>query len=408
MFKVLRRAFKVMNREEYRENQRISTLTKNVDTYEMPDLLAPDGGVLPREEKVVLNAVPEVAIAPSSLEEDPFYRVLFEYKPELIYLQFNPMPYIARQRYVSYQLGLQGDEDYNKKSVYSFDNPIPLSWDECVVNLITLDCIRQNVAHNNLDLTSSIASYSYSTIQPYEITQSLTDPFISTINQHVFGGDLSKYHYINNILYLALMGKSKVLLGDMPETLLRIQLGNTLPLSTVQEIYSFVVEKLAEHYRKYPDVLMTMEEMTMTYFPHIFQMPRDLYITAMLKEAFQSCNTTAAFVGASHYIPIQRYWVGPPSGVNYTQATFIPPKIPNETPEMLIEKQALFDLLLDTKVWSQKYITNPFQYITESIVDINQKDFTYFKKYFHKMIGHHSENRDKKLSIKSIKSNIIN
>ena len=201
------------------------------------------------------------------------------------------------------------------------------------------------------------------------------------------------------------MGKSKVLLGDMPDTLLRLQLGNTLPLSTVKDIYNFVVDKIVEHYKNNPDVLVTMEEITLSYFPHIFQMPRDLYLTALLKEAFASSNMTAAFVGAPHFIPIQRYWVGRPSGVNYTQATHIPPKIPNETNEMMIEKQALFDLLLDTKVWGQKYITNPFMYLTESITDINAKDLEYFKNYFHKMIGKHSQERDKRLAIKSLLTN---
>lgn len=409
MLRSLRRSFKVMNREEYRENYRISTLAKKVDSLEMPDFIGPDGSSNPREEKIVLNAVPEVPIKSLHTNSDPFFSVLYEYKPELIFLQFNPMPYLARQRYVSYQLALQGDDDYSKKSVYALDNPIPLNWDECIINLITLDCIRQNVSYKDLDLTSSLATYSYPTHQPYEITQSLTDPFISAITQHITGGDLSKYHYINNILYMALMGKSRVLLGDMPEPLLRMQLGNTLPLSTVREIYSFVVEKLVQHYAEHPDVLMTMEEMTLNYFPHIFQMPRDLYLTAMIKEVLPANGVTAAFVGAPHYIPIQRYWVGPPTGVNYTQATHIPARIPNENEEMLIEKQALFDLLLDTKVWGQKYIMNPFQYITEAITDIPNKDLQYFKNYFQKMIAVHGKARDQKLTIKSLQgNNIIN
>lgn len=197
------------------------------------------------------------------------------------------------------------------------------------------------------------------------------------------------------------MGKSKVLLGDMPEPLLRMQLGNTLPLSTVREIYNLVVEKLNEHYKEHPDVLMTMEEMTMIYFPHIFQMPRDLYMTAMLKEAFPAASQSAAFVGTPHYIPIQRYWVGPPSGINYTQATYIPPQIPNETPEMLIEKQALFDMLLDTKVWGQKYITNPFMYLHDSIEDIPKQDLKYFMNYFKQTISQYSEVRNQKLKLPS-------
>ena len=402
MFRIFRRGFKVMNREEYRENYRIATLARKMDTLEMPDYLAPDGGPNPREEKVVLNAVPEVPLKSLDFNTDPFYNILYEYHPELIFLQVNPMPYLARQRYVSYQLALQGDEDYNKKSVYSLDNPVPLSWDECVVNLVTLDCIRQNVSYKDLDLTTSLATYSYPTHQPYEVTQRLTDPFIAAIAQHVAGGDLSKYHYINNILYLALMGKCKVMLADMPEALLRLQLGNTVPLTTVREIYGFIVDKLVQHYAQHPDVLVTMEEMTLHYFPHIFQVPRDLYLTALLKEAFPASGITAAFVGAPHYVPIQRYWVGPPMGINYTQATYVPPRIPNETDEMLIEKQALFDLLLDSKVWGQKYITNPFLYITEDITGIKEKDLAYFKNYFQKMVAVHSKGRDQKLATKNL------
>jgi hypothetical protein len=39
---------------------------------------------------------------------------------------------------------MSGDEDYDIKATYQFDNPIPLSWDECMVNLITLDHVRLN------------------------------------------------------------------------------------------------------------------------------------------------------------------------------------------------------------------------------------------------------------------------
>ena len=40
------------------------------------------------------------------------------------------------------------------------------------------------------------------------------------------------------------MGKCKVLLGDMPEQLLRMQLGNTIPINTVRDMYSFVLDKV--------------------------------------------------------------------------------------------------------------------------------------------------------------------
>lgn len=399
MWRALRRSYRTMSREEYRDNQKLAVLAKKVDRLEMPDMLGPDGKPLKNDEKVLLHAVPEQPVIPKDMYSDPLFSTLMEYKPDLLFLQFNPMHFLMRQRYVTHKLAMKGTDEYDKKATYSFDNPIPLTWDECVVNLITLDMLRENKSHEDIDLTKALATYSYPTLQAYDDQKALTEPFIRAIKEHVAGNEFSRYHYLNNILFTSLMGKSKVVLGDMPEPLLRMQLGNTLPLDAVKDIFKFVVEKLNQHYAENPGVLVSMEDMTLLYFPHIFHMPRDLYLTAMIKEVAPASRLTAAFVGAPHYVPIQRYWVGAPSGINYTQATYVPPRIPNETNEMLIEKQALFDILLDSKVWGAKYLTNPFPYITDSIEDLSKEDRKYFKQTFFKMIQKYSAERDSKLAI---------
>ena len=397
--RLVRRGFKVMNRDEYRENQRLAVLTKVVDHLEMPDMLAPDGGPLKREETVVLHSVPELPQHFASREFDPHFITMQEYKPEIIFIQYNPMTYLARQRYVTHQLAMREVDEFNKKAMYAIDNPTPLTWDECIVNLVTLDMVRLNKTNDQLDLSKSLATYSYSTIQAHEDHLKLTEPFVKAITDHVVGKELSRYHYINNLIYTAIMGKSKVLLGDMPEQLLRLQLGNNLPLDTVKDIFTFVVEKLNFHYTQNPTLPLSMEDITLLYFPHIFHLPRDLYLTAMLKEAMPAATTTSVFVGAPHFVPIQRYWVGPPAGVNYTQATHIPPPIPHETVEMQVEKQALFDLLLDTKVWAQHYITNPFPYVAESIADLKPGDVKYLAGHFKKMTMKYVKMRDEKLLV---------
>jgi hypothetical protein len=50
---------------------------------------------------------------------------------------------------------------------------------------------------------------------------------------------------------------------------------------------------------------------------------------------------------------------------------------------MLIEKQAIFEVLLDTRVWGDKYITNPFPYIETDITKISADDLKHFKKTFY-------------------------
>ena len=62
--------------------------------------------------------------------------------------------------------------------------------------------------------------------------------------------------------------------------------------------------------------------------PHIFNLPKDLYMTALLKEAFQAAMQVACVVGMEHWRPIQEYWVGAPHGINFAEATRIPDGFP--------------------------------------------------------------------------------
>lgn len=67
--------------------------------------------------------------------------------------------------------------------------------------------------------------------------------------------------------------------------------------------------------------------------PHIFQTPKDLYMTAMLKESFQAATCITAFVGINSFNPIQKYWQPAPIGINFTEATKIEERIRGETDE---------------------------------------------------------------------------
>lgn len=61
---------------------------------------------------------------------------------------------------------------------------------------------------------------------------------------------------------------------------------------------------------------------------------------------------------------------------------------------MLIEKQALFEVLLDSRVWG-KELSNPFPYIEEDITKISEKDLKYFKKTFFVNLKKYQAFRDK-------------
>lgn len=65
-----------------------------------------------------------------------------------------------------------------------------------------------------------------------------------------------------------------------------------------------------------------------------------------------------------------------------TQACHIPPRIENETNEDLIEKQAIFDVLMDSRAWGEKWIVNPFPYIEKDITKIDEEKLKSYKKHF--------------------------
>lgn len=95
------------------------------------------------------------------------------------------------------------------------------------------------------------------------------------------------------------MGKHKVLLGDMPEILLRQILGNSLSLEDVKDIFKFVLEQISK-----TRVPITMQTATHQYFSHVFLMPKDLYVTALLRNTMQASNCCLAYVGTPHFRPI--------------------------------------------------------------------------------------------------------
>ena len=106
-------------------------------------------------------------------------------------------------------------------AVENLNEPKPLSWEEAVVNLVTLDCLRANNTHMKIDYTKGISTFSYPDLQDRRTHDNLKDKFVETITNHIVCDNWSPYYEINQILYKALMGKHKVILGDMPEVLLR-------------------------------------------------------------------------------------------------------------------------------------------------------------------------------------------
>ena len=62
---------------------------------------------------------------------------------------------------MSHKCALNDVEDYDRKGVQDFNYPCPYTWEEAVVNLVTIDMIRANQTHMKLDYTKGLATYGY-------------------------------------------------------------------------------------------------------------------------------------------------------------------------------------------------------------------------------------------------------
>lgn len=239
--------------------------------------------------------------------------------------------------------------------------------------------LNSNTIYDDTELTAGLTTYSH----PYLLDpvkggkDNLLEPFVKTINTHVVGRDISPYNIMNQALYQCLMGKQKVLLGEIPEILYRRIIANSLSLTEMKDMYRFLMEKIEQM-----DEPISFKEAAENLFPHVFNMPKDFYQTAMLKEAFQASISMVAFVGIHQYVPIQQYWEPAPHGINYSEATRIPDRILGERDEELIEKHALLDSLLEKRAWGEDYIVNPFPYITEDITNLSVRDMQAMKECF--------------------------
>ncbi len=98
---------------------------------------------------------------------------------------------------------------------------------------LILDMSNANQVHTKLDYTKGFVTYSSPNIQEKSVYDNLTEKFVKSITDYVIADKWSPYFEINSITYSGIMGKQKILMGDMPEVLLRQILGNTIYIQEV-------------------------------------------------------------------------------------------------------------------------------------------------------------------------------
>ena len=71
------------------------------------------------------------------------------------------------------------------------------TWEEAVVNLITLDMLRANNTHMKIDYTKGLATYAYPDLQEPRTKDNLHPKFIEAITNHIICDNWSPYYEVN-------------------------------------------------------------------------------------------------------------------------------------------------------------------------------------------------------------------
>ena len=136
------------------------------------------------DTRTVLYGLPRIPVRNNQYDH-VFMTATTKNMPDLIFLQIDPMPFIVRQRYMSHKCALNEVEDYDVRAIENLNFAAPYSWQEAVVNLVTIDMLRANQIHMNLDYTKGVASYAYPDLQEERTRDNVHDKFVEAITNHI-------------------------------------------------------------------------------------------------------------------------------------------------------------------------------------------------------------------------------
>jgi len=80
---------------------------------------------------------------------------------DLIFLQVDPSNYVARQKFMAHKCALGGVEDYRKNGVEMTDSHRPITFEETVLNLFTMDILLSNTLPSKTTYKNGLYAYSF-------------------------------------------------------------------------------------------------------------------------------------------------------------------------------------------------------------------------------------------------------
>ncbi|CAG9315698.1 unnamed protein product [Blepharisma stoltei] len=336
-------------------------------------------------KRLGLYGMPRTDLDFEKQEEEPLLLAIADYKPSIILLQIDPMHYMKRFRHIEQEFAKRDPNNAINIQERDLENPAPNGLNEIEAGMEVIDVVKMIETGKKIDLNTALSNIrAVKSVDEINEKSEQFKEYSEAILAHILGNMPMKFPYMTPLLVFSLYNQNEIALIDMPEPLLRMHIANKYSLEELTGIAAQLVEGLNDHFST-SEKIITLENIAYDQFPQIFQYPRDIYIASVHNEYMKENDSVVSFVNNPTYLALPEIWKEA-DNLSFKEACQIPPKIPEDTNEILIEKHALLDVILETNIWASKYTKNPFPYIglkSEITPEDKQKYKEIFKqKYF--------------------------
>jgi hypothetical protein len=209
------------------------------------------------------------------------------------------------------------------------------------------------IIQNMMEIRANLDIATYLKQSPKE-----TNEFIENIYSNILCQNHVNFPFVTTSLIYSVLKNELTSLIDMPDSLLAINVANTLSLSELKEIHQIVESQCLEADNKENQINLTSSEILCINFPEIFQKPKDQFVIALLQKMAVE-NDLLVVLSAPTFYAVKKRWKEKIlfEGINKV----IPRK--DDSDEILVEKHAILDSLFGTRMWADKYLYNRFPYI---------------------------------------------
>ena len=281
-----------------------------------------------------------------SHDRDPFILLSSSKSHDQVCLQHDPYKVMLRFRhFIRTSIDLTPSQVLSKDS-FEFDLPL---------------------VRDPLELRANLEVGNYLRQPPKEALK-----IIENLYSNIISHNSLSYPFVTTCLIHAVIKSEKVNLIDMPDALLAMKVANSLSLEELKSIHAKVLAEYKQMEEDSNSEVFTCSEILHMQYPHIFQKPRDQFAIALLQKMILE-DDLLAVVSAPTFCALAERWKDKILFDDVNKIDGMEER--KESDEVLVEKHAILDALLGSRVWADKYMYNRFPYVARKhLIDRERKE----------------------------------